>query len=100
MKYANVKNHYNNMKIHILYHPESDHARRVEDYANDFQRIKRQSIELLSLETREGADMATLYDIVLYPAVVATRDNGELLKHWEGIELPLMDEVAAYGSGG
>ncbi len=83
-----------------MYHPNSDHARMVEMYANDFQRIKGGAIELLSLETREGADLARLYDIVRYPAVVAKRDDGELLKHWEGAELPLMDEVAAYSSGG
>lgn len=87
------------MKVCILYHPQSDHARRVEEYANDFQRIKGKQIELLSLETREGAELATLYDIVRYPAVIARRDNGELLKHWEGDELPLMDEVAAYSIG-
>lgn len=86
------------MKTYILYHPHSDHARKVEEYANDFQRIKAKPIILLSLETRQGAEMATLYDIVRYPAVVATRDTGELLKHWEGDELPLMDEVAAYSS--
>lgn len=84
------------MKVRILYHPNSDHSRMVEVYANDFQRIKGGKIELLSLETREGADLARLYDIVRYPAVVATRDDGVLLKHWEGAELPLMDEVAAY----
>lgn len=86
------------MKVRILYHPNSDHARMVEEYAADFHRIKGEIIELLSLETREGADLARLYDIVRYPAVIATRDNGELLKHWEGSELPLMDEVAAYSS--
>lgn len=84
------------MKICILYHPKSDHARRVEEYANDLKRIKGKSAELLSLETREGADLAALYDIVQYPAVIARRDDGQLLKHWEGRELPLMDEVAAY----
>ncbi len=70
----------------------------VEIYANDFQRIKRGTIELLSLETKRGADLAKLYDVVRYPAVIAIRDNGELLKYWEGGELPLMDEVAAYNA--
>lgn len=84
------------MKASLLYHPNSDHARMVEGYAADFERIKGHTIELISLETRQGADIARLYDIVRYPALIAARDNGELLKHWEGAELPLMDELAAY----
>jgi len=84
------------MKVYILYHPQSDHSRSVEEYATDFERTKSKKIELLSLESPEGADMAQLYDVVQYPAVIAQRDNGELVKSWEGAELPLMDEVAAY----
>ncbi len=84
------------MKISILYHPASEFARAVESYARDFERQKGAAIELISLETREGAELATLYDIVQYPAVLARRDSGELLKHWEGDPLPLMNEVAGY----
>lgn len=84
------------MKARILYHPQSDHARPVEVYARDFERIKGKKIELVSLETREGADLAKLYDIVQYPAVIVSRDDSQLLKSWEGEPLPLMDEVAAY----
>ena len=84
------------MRIIILYHIESDHARKVEDFARDFQRLGHGDVELLSLEAPEGADMAKLYDIVAYPAILAIRDNGELLKNWEGENLPLISEVAAY----
>jgi cytochrome oxidase Cu insertion factor (SCO1/SenC/PrrC family) len=86
------------MKIVILYHPESDHARRVEEYAHDFERIYPQKVDLLSLETREGADMARLYDVVRYPALLALRDTGEMLQMWVNDQLPLMDEVAAYAN--
>ena len=84
------------MKVSILYHPASEFARMVEDYARDFERQKGSTIELISLETREGAELATTYDIVQYPAVLARRDNGELLRHWVGDPLPLMNEVAGY----
>ena len=40
--------------------------------------------------------MASLYDIMNYPAILALRDDGSILKTWEGDELPLMDEVAYY----
>ena len=87
------------MKIAILYHPNSDHARTVEEYARDFERSRGKSIALESLETRTGADMARLYDVVQYPAVLAISDDGQLLKDWQGDLLPLMDEVASYLRG-
>lgn len=84
------------MKIIALYHPQSEFARLVEEYAHDFFSSRGKAIDLVSLETREGAAMASLYDIVRYPAVLALKDDGQLLKNWEGEQLPLMNEVAAY----
>jgi hypothetical protein len=40
--------------------------------------------------------MATLYDIVRYPAIMVLRSDGAMQKAWEGIELPLIDEVQSY----
>ena len=84
------------MKICILYHPESDHARTVETFKHELERQHGIMAELVSLESQAGADMARLYDIVQYPAVVALRDNGGLAQTWVGETLPLMNEVAAY----
>lgn len=84
------------MKLCILYHPKSDHGLKVEHYVRDFEKIKNKHIELQSLETPEGANLAKLYGVISYPAVVATRDDGQLLKSWEGGQLPLMDELAFY----
>lgn len=68
----------------------------VEEYAHDFEHFKGTPIELVSLETRQGADTAALYAIMQYPALLVRRDNGDLIKHWEGEPLPLMNEVAGY----
>lgn len=84
------------MKVFILYHPQSDHAREVETFKRDYESSQGGEIDLVSLETRDGADMARLYDIVRYPAVLAIREGGDLLKHWEDEKLPLMQEVASY----
>lgn len=82
----------------MLYHPASEHSRRVEEYKRDFERSQNSgSIELVSLETREGADMARLYDIVRYPAVLAITEHDKvLMKLWQDERLPLMSEVASY----
>ncbi len=80
----------------ILYHPHSEQARILEDYAHDFSRRNSKEIELLSLETRDGAATASLYDIVRYPALMVVDGDGQLHKEWQGESLPLMDELAAY----
>ncbi len=84
------------MKAVILYHPNSEFSRIVEEYARDFERTHAKVIELVSLDTPEGANMARLYDVTAYPALLALRDNGEMMNYWQGPVLPLMGEVAAY----
>ncbi len=79
-----------------MYHPNSEFARPVEQYVADFERSQGGTIELISLETREGAEMARLHDIVRYPAVLAIQQNGALASEWQGDKLPLMSEVASY----
>jgi hypothetical protein len=83
------------MKVCVLYHPASDQARPVEEFIREFDRVYGRTIDQVSLETREGSAMASLYDIVEYPALVALRENGQIYNTWQGLPLPLMDEVAA-----
>lgn len=85
------------MKTVILYHPKSEFAGMAEDYKRDYElRHHGQKIELLSLETVEGAELAKLYGVVRYPAVLAIADNGSLLKLWQDRPWPLFDEIVAY----
>lgn len=83
------------MKLSILYRPNSEHARKVEEFTHDFER-KGRKVELISLDTREGAALASLYDVMQYPAIIALRDDGQLVKEWEGEQFPLLNEVMAY----
>lgn len=80
----------------MLYHPQSETARPVEEFAHDFGKRTGRKFELLSLESRDGSAMASLYDIVRYPAILALAGDGSLLKSWQGNALPLMDEVSYY----
>lgn len=87
-----------NMKLLILYRPESEQATLVETFVRDLQRQHDlgSRLELLSLNTREGASMAALYDIMTYPAILALANDGSVLNIWQGSELPLIDEVLGY----
>lgn len=84
------------MRLCFLYHPVSQHARLVEEYAREFTRRHGQAPELISIDTRKGANTARLYDVVRYPALLVVEDDGGLAKYWQGDMLPLMDEVAGY----
>lgn len=87
------------MKVLILYRPNSEHATRVETFVRDFEHqheFGATSIELVSVDTRDGAATASLYDIWSFPAIVAIDADGRVLNMWQGEHLPLMDEVAGY----
>ena len=85
------------MKVLILYRERSDHARAVETFVHDFERQHAGvEVEFKDLDTREGAVAAKSYDITAYPGILALKDDGAVLQVWQGAELPLMSEVAAY----
>lgn len=85
------------MKVVILYQTNSEHERKVTEFAHDYQAAEvDRKIDLVDLNTREGSAMAQLYDVVKYPAILALADDGRMLQMWQGEELPLMNEVAYY----
>jgi thioredoxin-like negative regulator of GroEL len=84
------------MKAVALYRPNSDHARTLEEYVHDFDRQKGKEVELISLDTVQGTEMANLYGIMEYPAILVIRDDGQLVKDWQGTQMPLMDDVAGH----
>ena len=88
------------MKIIILYRPASDHGQSVDEFVKEFSYRKPDlSLDVLSVETREGAEMANLYGIMVYPAMMVIGEDGQIAKDWQGLPLPLMDEVAYYALG-
>jgi hypothetical protein len=87
------------MKLLIIYRPNSEHGRLIEDFIRDYQsRHAGDRIEVLNIDTREGVAMATLYDVVQYPAILALRNDGYVQKVWQGSDLPLQDEIASYAN--
>jgi hypothetical protein len=85
------------MKVLVLYRPNSEHGRLIEEFIHDFQHTHRdERLEVLNIDTREGTAMASLYDVMRYPAILVIQADGYLQRSWEGDELPLMNEVASY----
>lgn len=83
----------------MLYRPNSEHGRVVEEFIHDFQyRNHGYHMEILNLDSRDGYAMASLYDVMRYPAILVLQNDGSVQHIWEGNEMPLMDEVASYAA--
>lgn len=89
--------YWGHMRVVILYRPRSEHSRTVETFVQDFKRRHETSrLEVLDIDSRDGGALASLYDIMQFPAILALADNGSLLHSWEGGTMPLMDDVLYY----
>ena len=85
------------MKILILYRPNSEYGRLVEEFVHDFRsRYADKPLEVLDIDSRDGGAAASLYDVVQFPAILVVQDDGNIQRSWEGETLPLIDEVVAY----
>jgi len=87
------------MKVLVLYRPNSEFARQVEEFVQGLQtrhNVDEHHLQILDFDSREGAAMASLYDVMGQPAIVVVGDDGSYVKHWQGGDLPLLEEVAGY----
>lgn len=53
--------------------------------------------EVLSAETRQGQDVATLYDVVQFPACLVVADDGSLVGIWQGT-IPSLSEISYHAN--
>ncbi len=86
------------MKVLVLYKPRAEYRQAVEDFISQFkEKHPRLRVEVLDVDKREGIAMASIYDIMRYPSILALRDDGTILQTWEGEEnLPRLDDVGVY----
>jgi hypothetical protein len=87
------------MKLLVLYRPDSESASNVEDFLRGLRGVHNlddNNLQILNYDSREGSSTANMYDIMSQPAILITNDDGSYIKHWEGENLPLMDEVTGY----
>jgi hypothetical protein len=88
------------MKVLVLYRPNSEYARRVEEFIHNLQdRLTRSArVEVMNYDSRDGSATASLYDIMQQPAILVLRDDGYVQKSWVGDQMPLADEVVGYAT--
>jgi hypothetical protein len=85
------------MKLIVLYKPRSEHARSLEEYLTDFHTIYPSvEVEQLDAESVEGINKSIVYDILDFPALIATANDGSVINMWIGQMLPQKQEVIGY----
>lgn len=85
------------MKVVILYRPNSEHGRLIEEFIHEYQaRHEVGHLDVINIDTREGSALASLYDVMQYPAIMVLQGDGFVQKIWQGDQLPLIQEVASY----
>lgn len=84
------------MPVMIFYKAASEHAQDVAEYLHDFERRTARKLEEIDPDSRHGVELGQLYDIVEYPTIVATTEDGQMRNMWRGLPLPTIDEVSYY----
>lgn len=84
------------MNVTVLYRPNSEHERAVLTFERDFKKRTSKTLDMVSLDTPEGAELARTYDITRYPAIIARREDGAVLRTYQGLPLPLINEISYY----
>lgn len=83
----------------VLYRPNSEFSRGVENFVKDLQTrhdLDEQHLQVLDYDSRDGQATASIYDIMAQPAVLVIGPDGGYVKHWQGPDLPGLEEIASY----
>ncbi|HSX48302.1 MAG TPA: hypothetical protein VLF41_02260 [Candidatus Nanoarchaeia archaeon] len=76
----------------ILYNKETESQNLAESFAKSLEELKVPN-ELIDADTRDGAALAELYDLLSRPSVVLLRDDGSVIERWQHA-LPLATDIS------
>ena len=87
------------MQVKIFYKPNSEQARRVDEFVRDFgKQYPDLKLNLVNPDDVQGSHEAELYDVMQYPTILALSNDGATLQRWDSGMMPLMSEVAYYAN--
>lgn len=85
------------MKVVILYEPDSETDTPVQQYVREFEMQTGKKLELLDSRKPEAVALAKVHDILQFPAILATEDDGGYLQSWTELEKwPTISELSYY----
>ncbi len=83
------------MRLVILYRKSGEHYRPVYEFSEMMRRrYPDKRIEEVDIDSRAGAAEANVYGVMSYPAIIVTAYDGRVIEMWQGLPMPLIDEVA------
>lgn len=80
----------------IFYRDASEHGQAVREFLREFKRQTGKDLEEISPDSPRGIELCELYDIVEYPTLVATDNEGHMQQMWRGLPLPTISEISYY----
>jgi hypothetical protein len=84
------------MRVVVVYKDEHDYTRTVIDFLRDFEHQTGHVLETIDPDSVEGTLFCNTYEIIDYPAIIATSDDGAMQNTWNGLPLPTISEVSYY----
>ena len=81
----------------ILYEPDSETDTPVQQYVREFEMQTGKKLELLDSRKPEAVALAKVHDILQFPAILATENDGGYLQSWTELEKwPTISELSYY----
>ena len=87
------------MIVRIFYRENTENARTVVEFLRDFEYQTGHQLEVVNPDSIEGAQLCEIYSIVEFPTIIATSDDGQMNKAWNGLPLPTINELSFYTQG-
>lgn len=84
------------MRVVVIYKDNTEHARSVIDFLHDFEYQTGHQLETIDPDTHDGVQLCELYDVLEFPAIIATSDDGSLQRSWTGLPFPTINELSYY----
>lgn len=85
------------MKVIILRKLNAETDTQLQGYLRDFEQRTGKQIELMDADSKEGVELAQVYDILQFPAILVREDTGELVQAWSEIDKwPTISELGYY----
>lgn len=83
------------MRTRILYRSGTENEPQALEFIRSLDPMDRDRVQAVDTNSRDGDDLARLYDIQIYPTVIVTSNEGMLVRSWQGT-LPLIGEFTYY----
>ena len=84
------------MRVVVVWRDYTEYAREVTSWMEDFKKFTGKEVESLDPDSIEGEIFVKARDIVQYPTVVVTKDDGVVVREFKGTPLPQFEDVSYF----